>query len=167
MDSMLKPPRSEREERLLLDRLVGIWDYSGWWGIRSATESEEVFGQYRNAWHLAEQTVESIGYDESGVATAKVIYGYDPRFSEHYAFAVNAMMPYYDLERGHYEADQNRLVLHGTEYFKGSDHQIKFARTITFDSADRLQLKIDYPESDNPTYGELHLNLTRRPGTSR
>jgi hypothetical protein len=163
LDEVTDRPEAYR----LLDRLVGVWDIEGSWRIRTDRPPVAVGGRLEISWILRGRFLESTGYPaEGGDPTSKVIYGFDPRREDYFAFAVNALTRHYDLEHGDHDPAADALLLRGVEVMLPGRREIAFLRTITFIGPEEFHVSITYPEEDDQEdLGEMTMQCRRRPGT--
>lgn len=150
----------------VLDRLAGSWDVDGWWTIRTDRPAVALGGRVENRWILFGRFLESETYPRADATapSSKVIYGFDPRDENYFAFAINALTRHYDIEHGDHDAAADALLLRGTEIVLPSRREIGFLRTIRFVGPDEIRLSISYPdEADQDDLGGMTSTLRRRP----
>ncbi len=162
MDQATARPDVDR----LLDRMVGVWDLDGSWRIRTDRPPVAVAGRIENRWILFGRFLESETYptDAATLPSSKVIYGYDPRAEDYFAFAVNALTRHYDIEHGHHDEAADALLLRGVEVVLPSRREIRYLRTLTFVGVDEIHTTITYPEEDDQeNLGGISVVMRRRP----
>lgn len=148
----------------VLARLEGVWAQTGLWQIRTDRPAVPLGGRVENRWILFGRFLESDTFPTVDATTpsSKVIYGYDPREEDYFAFAVSALNRHYDIEHGPYDAATDALLLRGSEIVLPGRREIRFLRTIAFTGPDTAEVSISYPEEeDRENFGGLTATWTR------
>ncbi|MEZ5244983.1 MAG: DUF1579 family protein [Acidimicrobiales bacterium] len=161
MDAATARPETD----VLLERLIGTWDVEGSWVIRVDRPPVKVGGRTENRWILFGRFVQSDTFPTADATepSSTVIFGYDPRAEDYFAFAVNALNRHYDIEHGAHDVEADALLLRGDEVVLPGRRVLRFVRTVAFVDPDRIDVSISFPdEPDQEKLGGIEITWRRR-----